>query len=331
MDRIQGKLDQSKAKFLFHRQRGRGFRRQHPVCDKSWAAKKKSKSEINAAKTRSQRSFEDAKAAEGIGIAATRQEERGLAVTGKQDYAPSLFEHQESVLNADLNSKTSDYLLLQLNCTVDQISSFDVSFAGWSRNESDGYTDKTVTIHHPQGDIKKFTYSTIVPTSANNQPDPNLPPTIGGINTMWKIIWAKGVTAPGSSGGLLFNNNHKIIGQLYYGASTCDLFWLPDYYGKFSISFINGNFQNYLGNSQNVQNSTPSKPTLDLTITSVTVLGIITPKAPVLSNDDRRIYGSVAEQNKLKILLICFAPFNYIKSDIQYYRRLKRDCFVDQS
>jgi len=32
-----------------------------------------------------------------------------------------------------------------------------------------------------------------------------------------------------------------------------------------------------------------------------TLLGIITPKAPVLSNDDRRTYGSVAEQNKLKI------------------------------
>ena len=35
-----------------------------------------------------------------MGIAVSRQEERGLAVTGKQDYAPSLFEHQESVLNA---------------------------------------------------------------------------------------------------------------------------------------------------------------------------------------------------------------------------------------
>lgn len=32
-----------------------------------------------------------------------------------------------------------------------------------------------------------------------------------------------------------------------------------------------------------------------------TLLEIITPKAPVLSNDDRRTYGSVAEQNKLKI------------------------------
>jgi hypothetical protein len=32
-----------------------------------------------------------------------------------------------------------------------------------------------------------------------------------------------------------------------------------------------------------------------------TLLDIITPKAPVLSNEDRRTYGSVAEQNKLKI------------------------------
>lgn len=32
-----------------------------------------------------------------------------------------------------------------------------------------------------------------------------------------------------------------------------------------------------------------------------TLLDIITSKAPVLSNDDRRTYGSVAEQNKLKI------------------------------
>ena len=37
---------------------------------------------------------------ESIGIAATRYEERALAVTGTQEYAPSVFENQESVLNA---------------------------------------------------------------------------------------------------------------------------------------------------------------------------------------------------------------------------------------
>ena len=37
---------------------------------------------------------------EEIGIAASRVHERALAVTGKQAFAPSLFDHQESVLNA---------------------------------------------------------------------------------------------------------------------------------------------------------------------------------------------------------------------------------------
>ncbi len=66
----------------------------------AWADLKKSPVEADAPITRSQRSHEDAKAAEGIGIAERREEERALAVTGQQDFAPSLFDHQESVLNA---------------------------------------------------------------------------------------------------------------------------------------------------------------------------------------------------------------------------------------
>jgi len=44
--------------------------------------------------------MEDANCASSMGIATTRLEERGLAVTGQQEYAPSYFEHRESVLNA---------------------------------------------------------------------------------------------------------------------------------------------------------------------------------------------------------------------------------------
>ncbi|MBN2258731.1 MAG: hypothetical protein JW704_13095, partial [Anaerolineaceae bacterium] len=51
-----------------------------------------------SATTRSQRSAEDAKAS--LGIAATRVEERFLAATGLQTYAPMVFEHHQSVLNA---------------------------------------------------------------------------------------------------------------------------------------------------------------------------------------------------------------------------------------
>ena len=49
--------------------------------------------------SRSERSYLDAQAGEGLGIAATRIEERSLAVTGTQVYAPSFFESNESVEN----------------------------------------------------------------------------------------------------------------------------------------------------------------------------------------------------------------------------------------
>jgi hypothetical protein len=45
------------------------------------------------------RSYEDALAGEGLGIAATRIEERALAMTGAQVYAPSRFDSNESVEN----------------------------------------------------------------------------------------------------------------------------------------------------------------------------------------------------------------------------------------
>jgi len=49
--------------------------------------------------SRSERSYQDAQAGAAIGIAATRIEERALAVTGTQTYAASLFDSNESVEN----------------------------------------------------------------------------------------------------------------------------------------------------------------------------------------------------------------------------------------
>ena len=47
------------------------------------------------------RSYQDAQAGEGIGIAATRIEERILAVTESQVYAASQFDSNESVENGE--------------------------------------------------------------------------------------------------------------------------------------------------------------------------------------------------------------------------------------
>ena len=48
------------------------------------------------------RSYGDAQAGESIGVAVTRIEERALAVTGKQPYATSLFDSNESVENGGI-------------------------------------------------------------------------------------------------------------------------------------------------------------------------------------------------------------------------------------
>ena len=68
--------------------------------DQAGSIKKKIVSdESSSPVSRSERSYQDAQAGEAIGIAATRTEERALAVTGGQVYAPSLFESNESVEN----------------------------------------------------------------------------------------------------------------------------------------------------------------------------------------------------------------------------------------
>ena len=55
--------------------------------------------------------------------------------------------------------------------------------------------------------------------------------------------WEDGVTEPGSSGSPLFDNNHRIIGQLYGGAAACNGSvnnGLYDYYGRLDVSWGNG-------------------------------------------------------------------------------------------
>jgi hypothetical protein len=121
----------------------------------------------------------------------------------------------------------SDFYLTLLNQGIP--SDFQSYFLGWSAlNEP---SSAGVSIHHPQGDIKKIsTYTTpLVSTSWENTP-----------NTHWRVIWAKtanghGVTEGGSSGSPIFNSDGLMLGTLTGGQASCDSANLtqPDYYGKF--------------------------------------------------------------------------------------------------
>lgn len=106
-----------------------------------------------------------------------------------------------------VSSGQSDFALLELSQTPPE--SFDVQYAGW---DASGTTPiNTVGIHHPSGDVKKICFDDDSPTQQNQ----------GGAAVWYINEWEQGVTEGGSSGSPLFDQNHRIIGQLYGGFAAC--------------------------------------------------------------------------------------------------------------
>jgi lysyl endopeptidase len=87
-------------------------------------------------------------------------------------------------------------------------ASWNLTWAGWNRGTTAPAT--TFGIHHPAGDIMKVCRDANAPTSDNSQGD------------VWVVNnWDQGVTEGGSSGSPLFDNNGRIIGQLWGGIAAC--------------------------------------------------------------------------------------------------------------
>jgi len=125
-----------------------------------------------------------------------------------------------------VNNGGSDVALIQLSSAPP--ASWGVEYAGW---DASGASPQNATgIHHPSGDVKKICFE-------NNSPYTS---TAGGAQVWWISQWEAGVTEPGSSGSPLFDQNHRIIGQLYGGAAACSGTvnnGAYDYYGRFDVSW----------------------------------------------------------------------------------------------
>ena len=140
-----------------------------------------------------------------------------------------------SVLRA--RNEGSDVMLVELNGAIDP--NWDVTYAGWDRTDTNPTFE--VSIHHPSGDIMKISRDDTGATKATSSgADVWL---IGGIGGGSGNGWELGVTEGGSSGGPLFDQNGRIIGQLFGGNAACsgttdnDDF---DVYGRFAISWDTG-------------------------------------------------------------------------------------------
>ncbi len=140
-----------------------------------------------------------------------------------------------SVLRA--KSTLADFMLVELNNPVPQ--AWDIEFAGWDRSDTNPTFE--IGIHHPQGDIMKVCRDDTgaIKTSTGGVPIW----VIGGISFGGGNGWELGVTEGGSSGSPLFNQDGRVIGQLWAGSAGCigtndnnDI----DYYGRISSSWTGG-------------------------------------------------------------------------------------------
>ncbi|MFH1278509.1 MAG: FlgD immunoglobulin-like domain containing protein [Candidatus Eisenbacteria bacterium] len=126
---------------------------------------------------------------------------------------------------------TSDFCLLQ--CSADPPEAFNVYYAGWDATGQS--VSSAVGIHHPNCDEKaiSFQYDPLTVTSY-------LSNSVPGNGSHWRVDdWEDGTTEPGSSGSGLWDNRHRLVGQLHGGYASCSSI-TSDWYGRFSVSWNGG-------------------------------------------------------------------------------------------
>jgi len=141
-----------------------------------------------------------------------------------------------SLVRADY--AVSDMTLIELNESPDPV--FGVKFAGWDRSDDD--PSSAVAIHHPRTDEKSISFENEPCTTTSYLQDVS-----PGDGTHIRIDdWNLGTTEGGSSGSPLFNQDHRVVGQLHGGWAGCDDLeptegnGLPDWYGRLSVSWTGG-------------------------------------------------------------------------------------------
>lgn len=130
-----------------------------------------------------------------------------------------------------------------------------VLFAGSSPFGPDLYDD-VYGVHHPQGDMQKYSEGDFFGTVACG--DSTCSSSTGSNAKFLAVRWLRGVTEPGSSGSGLFrrlNGKDYLVGQLFGGGSSCVAPSSYDFYGRFDLAF-NAGIQQWL----NVASTTARTP-----------------------------------------------------------------------
>jgi hypothetical protein len=151
-------------------------------------------------------------------------------------------------------SSDTDFALLQLDDNLSGVD--DIAFAGWDRTTT--IPANAVYIHHPSGDVKKFTVD-----AGASIADPSPLPPISGAASGFSFNLSPGASGdvgtlePGSSGCAQFNSANRVVGQQSGGSPQtilCTTSSSTNSNGRLSASWTGGGtnstrLSNWLGAS----------------------------------------------------------------------------------
>ena len=104
-------------------------------------------------------------------------------------------------------------------------------YAAWSNRPLTTLGTPVLGLHHPAGDVKKYSLGKIIATTAS----------VNDRRPFYGVSWQQGVTEEGSSGSGLFTlsdtGEYQLRGGLYGGNSSCSAADAPDFYSRFSDVF----------------------------------------------------------------------------------------------
>lgn len=133
----------------------------------------------------------------------------------------------------------SDFLLIELDEAIP--NNFDVRYHGWDRSENE--PDTAIMLHHPLGDIMKYSFSEgdirVFNNSINWDIGVTTPPDHHFVTN-----YKQGAYETGSSGAAFINQDGHVIGQLNGGVINCAN--AKAYYGRLFQSWSNSTTSNSL-------------------------------------------------------------------------------------
>lgn len=110
---------------------------------------------------------------------------------------------------------------------------WDVTYAGWDRSGDNA--EMAVAIHHPNTDYKSISFEYQPTTNTKYLKEE----VVSDATHVRVEDWDVGTTEPGSSGSPLFDQNHRVIGQLHGGYASCSS-QTSDWYGRIFVSWEGG-------------------------------------------------------------------------------------------